>query len=49
MKKIAMLSNQNLVRNANSYMAQGGKLDDEMKFEWIDDSQQASSLLQLTY
>ena len=30
-------------------MAQGGKLDNEMKFEWIDDSQQASTLLQLTY
>ena len=49
MKKIAMLSNQNIVRNANAYMAQGGQLDKEMKFEWVDDSQQASNLLQLTY
>ena len=49
MKKIVMISNHNLVRNANAYMAQGGQLDKEMKFEWIDDSQQASTLLQLTY
>ena len=49
MKKIAMLSNQNLVRNANSFLAQGGKIDKEKKFEWIDDSQQASTQLQLTY
>lgn len=49
MKKLAMLSNQNLVRNANAYMAQGGELDKEMKFEWVDDSQQADNILQLTY
>ena len=32
MKKIAMLSNQNLLRNANAYKAQGGEIDKEMKF-----------------
>ena len=49
MKKIAMLSNQNLLRNANAYKAQGGEIDKEMKFQWIDDSHEASNLLQLTY
>ena len=49
MKKVAMFSNQSLVRNANSYLAQGGKVDLEKKFVWIDDSHQASTQLQLTY
>ena len=49
MKKVAMLSNQSLVRNANSYLAKGGKVDLEKKFVWIDDSHQASTQLQLTY
>ena len=49
MKKIAMLSNQNLLRNANAYKAQGGEIDKEMKFQWIDESHEASNLLQLTY
>ena len=44
-----MLSNQNLVRNANSFLAQGGKIDQEKKFVWIDNSHQASTQLQLTY
>lgn len=49
MKKVAMLSNQNLLRNTNAYKAQGGEIDKEMKFEWIDESHEASNLLQLTY
>ena len=49
MKKIAMLSNQNLLRNANAYKAQRGEIDKEMKFQWIDESHEASNLLQLTY
>ena len=49
MKKIALLSNQNLLRNANAYKAQGGEIDKEMKFEWIDESHEATNLLQLTY
>ena len=49
MKKVAMLSNQSLVRNVNSYLAKGGKVDLEKKFIWIDDSHQASTQLQLTY
>ena len=49
MKKVAMLSNQNLLRNTNAYKAQGGEIDKKMKFEWIDESHEASNLLQLTY
>ena len=49
MEKVAMLSNQNLLRNANAYRVQGGIIDKEMKFEWIDESHQASNVLQLTY
>ena len=49
MKKIAMLSNQNLLRNANAFKAQGGEIDKEMKFQWIDESQEATQLLQLSY
>ena len=49
MKKIAMLSNQNLLRNANAFKAQGGEIDKEMKFQWIDESQEATELLQLSY
>ena len=36
MKKVAGVSNHNLVRNSNAYMSQGGKIDPEFKFSWID-------------
>ena len=49
MKNAVMVSNSNLIRNANAYMSKGGQIDKEMKFQWIDDSIKANQLLQLTY
>ena len=36
MKKIADLSNQNLVRNSDAYISNGGKVDSEKEFVWTD-------------
>ena len=50
MKKVAELSNQNLVRNSDAFMSRGGKVDTEKQFVWIDDSvQKASAKFQLNY
>ena len=50
MKHIAMLSNQNLIRNVQSYLARGFKIDPEKEFVWIDESQkQSTAQLQLHY
>ena len=50
MKKVAELSNQNLVRNSDAFMSSGGKVDTEKQFAWIDDSiQEASAKFQLNY
>ena len=38
MKKIADISNQNLVRNSDAYISNVGKVDPENEFSWIDDS-----------
>ena len=38
MKKIAELSNQNLVRNSDAFISNGGKVDSEREFVSIDDS-----------
>ena len=38
MKKIAEVSNQNLVRNSNAYISNRGKIDPDNEFSWIDDS-----------
>ena len=38
MKKIAGISNHNLIRNSNAFMSKGGKIDPEFQFSWIDDS-----------
>ena len=38
MKKVAELSNQSLVRNSDSFISKGGKVDAEKEFAWIDDS-----------
>ena len=40
MKKIAETSNNNLVRNSNAFLASGGKIDPNSKFEWIDSSRE---------
>ena len=49
MNKVAILSNQNLVRNAKSHLAQNYKVDPDNKFVWIDDSQESSTRFQLEY
>ena len=38
MRKIAEVSDQNLVRNSDSYISSGGKVDPDKEFCWIDDS-----------
>ena len=38
MKKIAEVSNQNLVQNSDAYLSSGGKTDPDNEFKWIDDS-----------
>ena len=38
MKKIADISNQSLVGNSDAYIPNGGKVDQENEFLWIDDS-----------
>ena len=38
MKKMVEVSNQNLIRNSDAYLARGGKTDPDNAFEWIDDS-----------
>ena len=37
MKKIADISNQNLVRNSDAYISNGRKIDPDNEFSWIDD------------
>ena len=36
MKNIADISNQSLVRNSDAYISNGGKVDQENEFSWID-------------
>ena len=38
MKRIADLSNQNLVRNSGAFISNGGKADSVREFVWVDDS-----------
>ena len=50
MKKIAELSNQNLIRNSDAFISSGGKIDTEKEFVWIDDSfKKGSNKFQLNY
>ena len=37
MKKIAELSNQNLVRNSDAYISNSRQIDPDYNFSWIDD------------
>ena len=36
MRKIAEVSNQNLVRNSDAFISNGGKVDLKREFSWID-------------
>ena len=38
MKKIAEISNQNLVWNADAYISNSRKIDPDNEFSWIDES-----------
>ena len=50
MKNIAEFSNQNLIKNSDTYLAMGGKIDPENEFQWIDDSyKKEQQKFQLTY
>ena len=50
MKKVAEMSNHNLVRNSDAFMSKGGKVHSEKEFVWIDDSiKQATAKFQLNY
>ena len=50
MRKIAEVSNQNLVRNSDAYLSGSGKTDPDNEFQWIDDSYKlAKEKFQLTY
>ena len=50
MKKVAEVSNQNLVCNSDAYISSGGKIDLDSKFCWIDDSyKQVKEKFQLSY
>ena len=50
MKKVAEISNQNLVRNSDAYISNGGKIDPDNEFSWIDDSyKQGKDRFQLGY
>ena len=42
--------NHNLIRNSNAYMSQGGNIDPEFGFSWIDNSYlEAQQKFQLGY
>ena len=50
MKEVTGVSNHNLVKNSNACMSQGGKIDPEFQFSWIDNSiQEAQEKFQLGY
>ena len=50
MKKIAEISNQNLIQNSEAYISNGGKIDSDNRFSWIDDSyKQGKEKFQLRY
>ena len=50
MKKIAEISNQNLIRNSDAYISDGGKIDPDNEFSWIVDSyKQGKETFQLGY
>ena len=38
MQEAAGASNHNLVRNCNAFLTNGGKIDSEFEFSWVNDS-----------
>ena len=50
MMKVAEISNHNIVRNSDAYMANGGQIDQDNEFSWIDNSyKEGKEKFQLTY
>ena len=50
MKKVAEISNHNIVRNSDAYMAGGGQIDPDNEFSWIDNSyKEGKEKFQLSY
>ena len=50
MRKIAEVSNQNLIRNSDAYLSRGEKTDSDYDFQWVDDSyKQGQQKFQLVY
>ena len=50
MKNMSKVSNQNLIRNSDAYLARGGKTDPDNPFQWIEDSyKQVRQKFQLSY
>ena len=50
MKKIAEVCNQNLIRNSETFISGGRKIDPENNFLWVNDSYKPSKeKFQLTY
>ena len=50
MKKVAEVSNENLVRNSDAYISISRKIDPDNEFSWIDDSyKQGKDRFQLSY
>ena len=50
MKKVAEISNQNIIRNFDAFISSGGKTDPDNEFVWIDDSfNLGSDKFELTY
>ena len=50
MKKVAEISNQNLVCNSDAYISSGGKIYPDNEFYWFDDSyKQVKEKFQLNY
>ena len=50
MKKVAEISNQKLLHNSDAYISNGGKIDPDNEFSWIDDFyKQGKEKFQLSY
>ena len=50
MKRVAEISNHNIVKNSDAYMAGGGPTDPDNKFSWIDNSyKERKEKFQLSY
>ena len=50
MRKIVVVSNQNLVRSSDVFISNGGKVDPDRKISWIDDFYKLNTeKFQLTY